>query len=83
MYKSTKNKHAKTIIRDEINHVRGALALAAKDVRKDVKRRSAHIQNRVAGTVGDKPFRALGIAVLSGMFLAMVMRRKQNSQRHD
>lgn len=74
-----KNKHAATILRHELKHLKGALSLAAQDVKKNVQRTSTEFQSKVATRISDKPFQSMGIAVLSGMALAFLMRRKRKN----
>lgn len=80
-----RNKHAAHILRSELKHLKGAIALAAKDVKQDVKRRSDRFQTKMSDSIVEKPFKAVGIAVLSGLFLGLIMRRnKRTSKRyHD
>jgi ElaB/YqjD/DUF883 family membrane-anchored ribosome-binding protein len=77
------NKHAAQILRAELKHMKGALALAAKDVKQNVKQKSDDIQDKMVNSIVEKPFKAMGIAILSGMVLGLMMRRHKHRNSYD
>lgn len=73
-----RHKPAKAILRTEMNHVKGALSLAAKDVKRNIKRRSAVLQNKVSKTIYKKPLQTLGLAAFSGFILGFIAKKGSN-----
>lgn len=95
MYKhTTKNKSAnRTILRHDLGKIRDAIALTAKDFGdqtknslshslENIKDKSVDLQDSVANYVGDKPFKALALAILSGFILGASMRKKKRHFPH-
>lgn len=81
-------KNKNHIIKRDLKRLKDDLAMTAKDMRGQAKdaftdtlesarEKSADLQVSVANYVGEKPFKALGIAMLSGYVLAVAMRRKR------
>ncbi len=75
---TTKYKPARTILRNEIHHVKGALSLAAKDVKRNVKRRSAILQNKMSKSINKKPLQTLGLVAVSGFILGLIAKKNSN-----
>lgn len=91
MYKSNINhrhhsKHSYDLY-DDLEKIKDALADASDDVRlkakelflqsiENAKERSAEIKEDVSDYVGDKPFKSLGFALISGLLIGFLLRRK-------
>jgi ElaB/YqjD/DUF883 family membrane-anchored ribosome-binding protein len=85
--------HKNNAVKHDLDKLKAILALTAKDMRgqaldavteslTSVKDKSSDIQGTVAHYVGDKPFKALGIAVLSGLLLGFAMRKRRRYHTH-
>lgn len=95
MYKqTTRNRSSnRNAIRHDLEKLKDVLALTARDVRgrakeslthsyENIKDRSTDLHGSVAHYVGGKPFKALGIAMLSGLILGFAMRKKKRYHSH-
>ena len=91
MYKHKKNSRHHDI-RHNLNKVKDALAVTAFDVGAQAKDslegakdklidKTSDLQVSVAGYIGDKPFKAMGLAMLSGLILGYAMHTKKR-RRH-
>ena len=81
-----------SILKHDLEKLREILAVTAHDVGghakhaitdsfENVRDKSVDLQESVVDYVNHKPFKALGIAVLSGLILGMTMRKKRRYYR--
>jgi ElaB/YqjD/DUF883 family membrane-anchored ribosome-binding protein len=93
MYKQTTRNRQSNRLRNDLDKLKDVLAITARDVRghakhtlansyENVKDRSVDAQDRFATYIGGKPFKALGIAMLSGLVLGLAMRKKRRNNSH-
>jgi ElaB/YqjD/DUF883 family membrane-anchored ribosome-binding protein len=86
MHKTTTRKQ--NIIKNDLEKLKELLATTAYDVGgearnaiseslENVKEKSTDIQDSITDYVNEKPFKALGLAMLTGVFLGLAMRRKR------
>lgn len=91
MYKtpSKKNHRRGNVgIAGDLEKIKAALFDTAKDVRwkasdllshsaENIKDKSSEIQENVSDYVAERPFKTLAIAMFTGLFLGMLMRRSR------
>lgn len=87
MYRTaTKRRHARQTLQNDLAKLKDALSDATYGIRgktgqilansfDDLKERSANFQNKVSDYAADRPFRTLGIAVLTGLIIGYIIRR--------
>lgn len=86
MHKTVSRKQS--IIKNDLEKLKALLATTAYDVGgearnaisesfENVKDKSTDLQESISDYVSEKPFKALGIAMLSGLLLGLTMRRKK------
>ncbi len=87
-------KNNRNSLKQDLSKVKDAISLTAQDVRAQAKDsfdtakenfvdRTTDMQDSVADYIGDKPFKAMGIAVLSGLILGYAMRRKKRLKHYN
>lgn len=85
---------SRDMIKKDLARLKTDLALSAKEMRghargalneslENMRERTNELQGNVAEYVGEKPFKSLGIAMLSGFILAVAMRRKKLHRRNS
>ena len=93
MYKHSK-KRGPHDIKHNLNKVKDALAVTAYDVGTQAKDslevakdriidKTNDLQVSVAGYIGDKPFKAMGLAMLSGLILGFAMHTKKKRRHYN
>lgn len=65
----------KSAIFDTTYDVRGKAGQMLTDSYEDLKSRSTDIQENVADYVAEKPFKSLGVALLSGVVIGFLLRK--------
>ena len=90
---TTRTKHGRGLIRNDIERLKAVLALTARDVGgkarnaladsyenvvDTVKGTATDLQENVADYVGSKPYKAMAIASFLGLAFGLAMRRKRH-----
>lgn len=90
---AAKTRHSRGLIRNDLEKLKAILAMTAKDVSGETKRalydtyetakdKTVDLQDNVADYIGSKPYKALAIALFSGLAFGLAMRRKKHSRRY-
>jgi ElaB/YqjD/DUF883 family membrane-anchored ribosome-binding protein len=91
MYKTPSKKHHRRgnlDLSNDIAKIKAALTDTAKDVHwkasdllsssaENIKDKSTEIQDGVSDYVAQRPFKTLALAMFTGLFLGMIMRRSK------
>lgn len=83
-------RYSHNLIRNDLEKLKAILATTAKDVNRQAKRalsetyetakdKTMDLQDNVAEYIGSKPYKAMAIALFSGLAFGLVMRRKKRS----
>lgn len=65
----------KAALSDTTHDMRGKAAQMINDSYVDIRDKSLDMQENVANYVGEKPFKSLGLAVLSGIIIGFLIRK--------
>jgi len=87
MYKTAKRKRVKNEFYNDIDNIKEALAVAGFDAKKKIKEilsqslenatdRSLQAKETVANYAADRPFKSLGIALLTGLVVGYFIHRE-------
>jgi ElaB/YqjD/DUF883 family membrane-anchored ribosome-binding protein len=67
----------KHLLAETVHDMRGEASHALHERYEQARERGADLQDHVVHYVNDKPFKALGFAMLSGLVLGLAMRKKR------
>lgn len=77
------SKHTAAVLKADLSHIKNTLALAARDMKKNVMNRSDELQDQLSDKISDQPFKSVAIAALSGIILGFIMRGRKHSRYRD